>query len=57
LFEAAPKAFEVRRPDIAGKAVERKAAALEEKLREKDEVIAELAREVLALKKNTNGRM
>jgi transposase-like protein len=26
LFEAAPKAFEVRRPDIAGKAVERKAA-------------------------------
>jgi hypothetical protein len=35
--------------------VERKAQALEEKLREKDEVIAELAREVLTLKKNTCG--
>jgi transposase-like protein len=55
LFEGAPKTFEVRRPDIAGKAAERKAAALEGKLREKDEVIAELAQEVLALKKNTNG--
>jgi transposase-like protein len=46
LFEGAPKTFGIRRPDIAGKAV-----ALEEKLREKDEVIAELAQEVLALKK------
>jgi hypothetical protein len=43
--------FEVRRPDIAGKAVDRKSAALEEKLREKDEVIAEPAKEVLVLKK------
>jgi transposase len=51
LFEGAPKTFEVRRSDITGKSVERKAQALEEKLREKDEVIAELAREVLALKK------
>jgi hypothetical protein len=51
LFEGAPKTFEVRRPDIAGKAAERKARALEEKLREKGGVIAELAREVLALKK------
>jgi transposase-like protein len=46
LFEGAPKTFEVRRPDIAGKSAERKARALKEKLREKDEVIAELAREV-----------
>jgi transposase-like protein len=51
LFEGAPKTFEVRRLDIAGKAEQRKAQALKEKLREKDEVIAELAREVLALKK------
>jgi hypothetical protein len=36
LFEGAPKTFEVRRPDIAWKAAERKAQALEEKLREKD---------------------
>jgi transposase len=57
LFEGAPKAFEVRRSDIAGKAAERKAQALEGKLREKDEVIAELAREVLELKKNTTGRI
>jgi transposase-like protein len=33
LFEGAPKTFEVRRPDIAEKAAERKAHALEEKLR------------------------
>jgi transposase-like protein len=55
LFEGASKTFEVKRPDIAEKAEERKTHALEGKLREKDEVIAELAREVLALKKNTCG--
>jgi transposase len=56
LFEGAAKTFEVRRPDIAGKASERKAQALEEKPQEKDGVIAELAREVMTLKKNTAGR-
>jgi transposase-like protein len=49
----APKTFEARRPDIAGKAAEQKAQALEEKLREKDGVIAELAQEVMTLKKRT----
>jgi hypothetical protein len=51
LFEGAAKTFEVRRPDITGKAAERKSQGLEEKPREKDGVIAELSREVLALKK------
>jgi transposase-like protein len=51
MFEGALKTFETSRPDIAAKAADRKAQALEEKLREKDEVIAELAREVLVLKK------
>jgi hypothetical protein len=51
LFEGALKMFEVRRPDSTGKAVERRAQALEGKLREKDEVIAELVQEVLSLKK------
>jgi transposase-like protein len=55
LFEGASKTFEISRADIAGKAAERKAQALEEKVREKDEVIAELAREVLTLKKNNTG--
>jgi transposase-like protein len=45
------KTFETSRPDIAAKAADRKAQALEEKLREKDGVIVCLAREVLALKK------
>jgi transposase len=40
LFEGAPKIFEVRRPDIVGKAGERKAQVLEGKLREKDEVFS-----------------
>jgi transposase-like protein len=52
-FEGAPKTFEIRRPDMGEKAAERKTAALEEKLREKDTVIAELAQDVLALKKNS----
>jgi hypothetical protein len=55
LFEGVAKTFEVRRPDIAGKAAERKAQALEEKLREKDGVIAELAQEVMTLKKILRG--
>jgi putative transposase len=51
LFEAAPKLFEIKRPDIAAKAEERKAAELEAKLKQKEEVIAELAEEPPALKK------
>jgi transposase-like protein len=55
LFENAPGVFEMKRSDITEKACERKAAALEAKLAEKDNVIAELAQEVLQLKKNTSG--
>lgn len=56
LFEGALKTFEIRRPEISEQAGERKAKALEGKLREKDNVIAELAQEVLVLKKTANGR-
>jgi hypothetical protein len=56
MFEGALKTFEIKRPEIAEKAADRKAKTLEEKLREKDNVIAELAQEVLTLKKNCNGR-
>lgn len=56
LFEAAPKLFEIKRPDIAAKAEERKAAELEAKLKQKDEVIAELVEELLGLKKKSSGR-
>jgi transposase len=46
-------AFHITRTDISGKAEGRKIAALEEKIRQKDEVIAELAEELLTLKKRT----
>jgi transposase len=55
LIENAPHLFESKRPDITNHAAERRAAALEEKLRHKDEVIAELAAELLALKKKNSG--
>jgi transposase len=51
LFENGVRLFEIKREDISEKAEGRKVAALEEKLREKDEVIAELAGELLGLKK------
>jgi transposase len=48
-------AFHITRTDISGKAEGRKITALEEKIRQKDEVIAELAEELLALKKKNCG--
>jgi transposase-like protein len=51
LFEGAPRIFEIKRLDVTTKAEGRKAAELEAKLKQKDEVIAELAEELLALKK------
>jgi transposase len=48
LFEEGMQAFQIKRTDISGKAEERKITALEEKLKQKDEVIAELAEELLA---------
>ena len=55
LLEEGKQTFQVKRPDISKKAAERKIVALEEKLKQKDEVIAELAEELLALKKKNSG--
>jgi transposase-like protein len=56
LFEGAPQIFEIKRQDVTAKSEGRKAAELETKLRQKDEVIAGLAEELLALKKKNSGR-
>ena len=55
LFENALQTFEIKRPEISEKAAERKTKALEEKLQNKDAVIAELAQELLELKKKYPG--
>ena len=55
LFEGGQQVFQVKRPDISGKAIEKQTRALEEKLRHKDNVIAELAQELLELKKKYPG--
>jgi transposase-like protein len=56
LFESAPRIFEIKRPDVSVKAEGQRAAEMEAKLRQKDEVIAELAEELLSLKKKSSGR-
>ena len=48
--------FQRTRKDISGKAKDRKIAVLEDKIKHKDEVIAELAEELLALKKKNSGQ-
>jgi len=55
LFEEGVQIFQITRTDISGKAEGRKITALEEKIKQKDEVIAELAEELLALKKKNSG--
>ena len=55
MFENAIQTFEIKRTDISEKAMEKKEKALEEKLRSKDNVIAELAQELLELKKKYPG--
>jgi transposase-like protein len=55
LFEGGIQTFNIRRADISGRAEERKIAALEEKIKQKDEVIAEFAEELLGLKKKNCG--
>jgi transposase len=55
LFEGGIQAFQIKRSDISGKAEERKINTLEEKVKHKDEIIAELAGELLELKKNYSG--
>jgi transposase-like protein len=55
LFEGGSQIFQIRRSDISGKAEERKIAVLEEKIKQKDEVIAELAEELIKIKKKSSG--
>ena len=43
LFESGQEVFQIKRSDISEKAMEKQTKALEEKLRHKDTVIAELA--------------
>jgi transposase-like protein len=55
LFEESLQTFQIKRADISGKAEERKVTALEDRIKQKDEIIAELAEELLALKKKNCG--
>jgi len=55
LFEEGLQTFQIKRPDISGKSEERKITALEDRIKQKDEIIAELAEELLALKKKNCG--
>jgi transposase len=55
LIESGAQTFQIKRTDISSKAEERKVAALEDKIKHKDEVIAELAEELLVLKKKNFG--
>ena len=55
LFEGGQQVFQIKRPDISEKAIEKQTKALEDKLRHKDNVIAELAQELLELKKKYPG--
>jgi len=55
LFENAVQTFEIKRTDITEKALEKKEKTFEEKLRNKDNVIAELAQELLEIKKKYPG--
>jgi len=57
LFEGGIQTFQIKRADISDKADERKIYALEEKIKHKDEIIAELAGELLELKKNYSGQL
>ena len=54
-LEMGIQGFKTTRKDITNKAKDRKIATLEEKIKHKDEVIAELAEELLALKKKNSG--
>jgi len=56
LFEEGVQTFRIKRADISGKAEERKITALEDTIKHKDEVIAELAQELLELKKKNYGQ-
>jgi transposase len=55
LFEGGQQIFQIKRSDISEKAMEKQTKAFEDKLRHKDNVIAELAQELLELKKKHPG--
>ena len=55
LFEGGIQTFQIKRNDISVEAEERKIAILEERLKQKDEIIAEFAEELLGLKKKNSG--
>jgi transposase-like protein len=55
LFEGGHQVFQIKRADISEKAVEKQAKVFDDKLRHKDSVIAELAQELLELKKKYPG--
>jgi transposase-like protein len=55
LLEEGKQTFQIKRTDISNKAKDRKIFALEDKIKHKDEVIAELAQELLDLKKKYPG--
>lgn len=54
-LEMGIEGFKTTRKDISSKAKDRKIEALEKKLKQKDEVISELAEELLGLKKKNCG--
>jgi len=54
-LEMGVKGFQTSRNDISNKARDIKIAALEDRIKHKDEVIAELAQELLELKKKNSG--
>ena len=54
-LEMGVQGFKTTRKDISAKAKDRKITALEDKLKLKDELISELAQELLALKKKNSG--
>ena len=56
-LEMGIQGFKTTRKDISDKAKDRKIEALEDKIKHKDEIIAELAGELLELKKNYSGRL
>jgi transposase len=55
LFENGPRAFEAERGSGAERVLNRRIATLETKLRQKDEVIAEIAEELVREKKGRGG--
>jgi transposase-like protein len=56
-LEMGIQGFKTTRKDISNKAKDRKIEALEDKIKHKDEIIAELAGELLELKKNYSGQL